>query len=267
MPPSPPYVGSSFAPSAVWWENASGRQQLTSDQGVREHVESEVTGRYDEMVCDRTGQAEAFDAIGQRYDEAFPGKAGQLAAGEWLAGSLPPNSRILDLGCGSGLPSARQLAAAGHRVTGVDQSRVMVELARGNVPEATFHQLDLADLRPGAPGAALAGGAGAYDGVAAFFSLLMLPRREIPYALRMVAELLVPGGLLALGMVEGDVDDFAIPFLGRVIRVSGYLRDELRLIVMDAGFDVVEESSHAYAPASTQVSPEEQLFLHCRRLA
>jgi predicted TPR repeat methyltransferase len=230
-------------------------------------VESEVTGRYDEMVCDRTGQAEAFDAIGHRYDEAFPGKEGQLAAGAWLARSLPPGSRVLDLGCGTGLPSARQLADAGHLVTGVDQSRVMLDLARANVPQGTFHQLDLADLRPGGPGADAAGGEGRYDGAMAFFSLLMLPRREIPYALRMTAELLVPGGLLALGMVEADVDDFAIPFLGRMIRVSGYLRDELRLIVMDAGFDVVEESSHAYAPASTQVSPEEQLFLHCRRLA
>jgi SAM-dependent methyltransferase len=228
-------------------------------------VESEVTGRYDEMVSDRTGQAEAFDAIGDRYDEAFPGKEGQLAAGAWLARSLPPNSRVLDLGSGTGLPSARQLTDAGHRVTGVDASRVMVELARANVPQATFHQMDLADLRPGGPGAAIAGGTGRYDGAMAFFSLLMLPRREIPYALRMTAELLVPGGLFTLGMVEADLDDFAIPFLGRAVRVSGYLRDELRLIVMDAGFDVVEEFSHAYAPASTQVSPEEQLFLHCRR--
>ncbi len=227
---------------------------------------SEVTSRYDEMVYDRTGQAEAFDAIGDRYDEAFPTKDGQLAAGAWLAASLAPGSRVLDLGCGTGLPSARQLALAGHHVVGVDNSRVMVELARDNVPQATFHQLDLADLRPGGPGEASAGGAGSYDGVMAFFSLLMLPRREIPHTLRMVAELLVPGGLLALGMVEADLDDYAIPFLGRMIRVSGYLRDELRLIVMDAGFDVVEESGHAYAPASTQVPPEEQLYLHCRRL-
>lgn len=248
-------------------ENASQRHSLTLRQEVREHVESEVTGRYDEMVCDRTGQAEAFDALGDRYDEAFPEKDGQLAAGAWLAESLPANSLVLDLGCGTGLPSARQLTVAGHTVIGVDCSRVMIDLARENVPEGSFHQLDLADLRPGGPGEALAGGAARYDGVMAFFSLLMLPRREIPYALRMTAELLVPGGLLTLGMVEADVDDFAIPFLGRTIRVSGYLRDELRLIVMDAGFEVLEESGHAYAPASTQVPPEEQLFLRCRRLS
>lgn len=228
-------------------------------------VESEVIGCYDGLGRDRAGQAEAFDAIGDRYDSAFPRKEGQWTAGAWLAASLPPGSAVLDVGCGTGLPTARQLAGAGHSVTGVDHSRTMVETARVNVPQGVFHHVDLADLRPGGPAEGLAGGAERYDAVAAFFSLLMLPRAEIPYALRMIAGLLRPGGLLALGMVEADVDDFAIPFLGRSIRVSGYLRDELRLVVMDAGFDVVEESSHAYAPTSTQVPPEEQIFLHCRR--
>ncbi len=229
-------------------------------------MKSEVTGRYEELQRDRTGQAEAFDAIGDRYDEAFPHKAGQLAAGAWLAAALPAGSPVLELGCGTGIPTARQLVDAGHKVVGVDQSHRMVELARANVPEATFHRMDLADLRPGGPGEPVAGGAGRYNGAAAFFSLLMLPRREIGHALGMVRELLAPDGLLALGMVEADVDDFPIPFLGRSIRVSGYLRDELRLVVIDAGFEVMEESSYAYAPASTQVAPEEQLFLHCRRL-
>ena len=74
-----------------------------------------------------------------------------------------------------------------------------------------------------------------------------------------------PSGLLALSMVEADVDDFTIPFLGNSIRVSGYLRDDLRRVVHDAGFDVVGEDAYAYAPASTDVPPEIQLFLHLRR--
>ncbi|AZQ73293.1 class I SAM-dependent methyltransferase [Streptomyces abikoensis] len=210
------------------------------------------------LGLDRTGQAEAFDAIGDRYDEAFPHKDGQLAAGEWLAGALPPGSRILDLGCGTGLPTARQLVDAGHEVVGVDLSPGMLDLARANVPDATFHLADLADLRDGR--------LGVFDGAAAFFSLLMLPRPEIPHALRMLHGLLRPGGLLALSMVEADVDDYAIPFLGSTIRVSGYLRDELRQVVRDAGFDIAGESSWAYAPASTDVPPEIQLFLDLRRV-
>ncbi|MFE5741346.1 class I SAM-dependent DNA methyltransferase [Streptomyces celluloflavus] len=212
------------------------------------------------LALDRAGQAEAFDAIGDRYDEAFPHKEGQLASGEWLAGALPAGSRVLDLGCGTGQPTSRQLSDAGHRVVGVDLSPTMVKLARDNAPDAEFHRLDIADLRNGR-----LGGAGSFDGIASFFSLLMLPRAEIPCALRMLHDLLRPGGLLALSMVEADVDDFTIPFLGNSIRVSGYLRDDLRRAVRDAGFDVIGEDSYAYAPASTDVPPEIQLFVHLRR--
>ncbi|WP_367137952.1 MULTISPECIES: class I SAM-dependent DNA methyltransferase [Streptomyces] len=212
---------------------------------------------YARAGLDRSGQAEAFDAIGHRYDEAFPHKEGQLGAGAWLAAALPPGSRVLDAGCGTGLPTARQLTDAGHRVVGVDLSPGMLELARGNVPKAEFHLADLADLRDGR--------LGTFDGAAAFFSLLMLPRLEIPHALRMLHGLLRPGGLLALSMVEADIDDYAMPFLGNTIRVSGYLRDELRQVVGEAGFEVAGEHSLAYAPASTDVPPEIQLFLNLRR--
>lgn len=215
---------------------------------------------YGSLRLDRSGQAEAFDAIGDRYDEAFPHKEGQIAAGDWLIESLGAGSRVLDLGSGTGVPTARQLTDAGFELVGVDLSRRMVELARKYVPAGTFHQLDLADLRPGGPT-----DLGCFDGVAAFFSLLMLPRAEIPLALRSIHHLLAPGGLFALSMVEAHVDDFAIPFLGNTIRVSGYLLDDLHKILDDAGFEIVKETSYTYAPATADVPPEEQVFLCCRR--
>lgn len=212
---------------------------------------------FDRTGIDRTGQAEAFDAIGDRYDDAFPHKEGQLAAGEWLAAQLPADAEVLDLGCGTGLPTARQLTDAGLRVTGIDLSPGMLRRCREHVPEGRFHRLDIADLEEH--------GLGPFDGAVAFFSLLMLPRAEIPCALRMLHGQLRPGGPLALGMVESDVNDFSIPFLGHTVRVSGYLRDDLNRVVAEAGFEVLGEDSYAYAPASTDVPPEIQLFLHCRR--
>lgn len=214
---------------------------------------------YASLRIDRKGQAEAFDAIGKRYEEAFPHKEGQVAAGDWLIRSLPAKARVLDLGCGTGVPTARQLADAGLEVVGVDLSGGMVKLARQNVPGATFHQLDLADLRPGGPR-----DLGRFDAVAAFFSLLMLPRAEIPVALGTVRHLLAPGGRFALSMVEADVDDLPIPFLGSTVRVSGYLRADLREVVRTAGFDIVEEASYTYAPPVPEAPPEEQIFLCCR---
>jgi len=218
------------------------------------------TGGYQHVARDRSGQAEAFDAIGNRYDEAFPHKEGQIAAGGWLASALPAGSRVLDLGCGTGLPTARQLVEAGLRVTGVDLSPGMLASARRNVPGADFVQADIADLIEGGPLAP-----GGFAAVTAFFTLLMLPRAEIPFALDAIRDLLEPGGLLALSMVEADVDDVPIPFIGQTVRVSGYLRDELRKVVSGAGFEVVKDDAYSYAPAATDVPPEGQLFLYCRR--
>lgn len=52
---------------------------------------------------------------------------------------------VLDAACGTGRHS-RWLAALGHRVTGVDGSLEMLELARRDLPEATFLQGDLTGL-------------------------------------------------------------------------------------------------------------------------
>jgi cyclopropane fatty-acyl-phospholipid synthase-like methyltransferase len=204
-------------------------------------------------------QAAAFDRIGERYDEAFPHKEGQLEAGEWLARRLRPGARVLDVGCGTGLPTARQLADAGCEVIGIDISDGMLQLARRDVPGATFHQLDVDDLP--AKGMAESG----YDAVVAFFSLLMLTREEIPESLRRLHDLLVPGGLFLLSMVEADIDAMPLQFLGNRVWVSGYLRDELRQVVTEAGFDVLDLRHLSYAPATTTVPPEVQLFVYARR--
>lgn len=204
----------------------------------------------------RAVQAAAFDHIGERYDEAFPHKDGQIAAARWLAERLAPGARVLDVGCGTGLPTARQLVASGAEVTGIDISPVMLSLARANVPEAEFCLLDAAEV-----GSSL----GEFDAVVAFFSLLMLPRSEIPAALATLREVLHPGGWLMLGMVEADLDDVPIAFLGVSVHVTGYFEEQLRQVVHDAGFRIVGEQNQRYAPVSADAQPEIQLFLTCRR--
>lgn len=54
------------------------------------------------------------------------------------------NRHVLDAGCGSGVYT-RRLVDRGATVTGVDLSTAMLEEARERVPEATFHEADLAE--------------------------------------------------------------------------------------------------------------------------
>jgi SAM-dependent methyltransferase len=211
----------------------------------------------DDWTDRQQAQAAGFDAIGTRYDEVFPHKEGQIRTVEQLLERLPAGARVLDLGCGTGVPTARQLVDGGCEVTGVDISPVMLDQARRNVPEATFLQRDIVDA---------AATEDRFDAVVAFFSLLMLPRERIVEAIKDLHEVITSGGWLAIGMVEADFDDVPVPFLGAPLRVSGWPRDQLRQVVTDAGFAVEMEDVRSYAPPIPEAPPETQLFLLARRI-
>lgn len=68
-----------------------------------------------------------------------------------LDAMVPPRSRILDAGCGTGRVGAA-LAARGHTVVGVDADPVLVDAARADHPGPTWLVGDLAELAlPGPP--------------------------------------------------------------------------------------------------------------------
>lgn len=172
----------------------------------------------------------AFDLIAERYDEAFTERDAQLAAGRWLIEKLPTGARVLDLGCGSGHPTAAQLAEAGFDVVGTDESGRMLELAQQRVPGGTFLRRDMRELAD----------LGRFDAVASFFSLLMLPKADVADVLATVRSQLNDGGLLAISMVYGDFDHFPITFLGVDTHASAYPTADLVDVVTAAGFDVVD---------------------------
>jgi SAM-dependent methyltransferase len=62
----------------------------------------------------------------------------------YVDGLLPPRSRVLDAGCGTGRV-ASELARRGHRVTGVDNDASMLAEARKD-PAVTWLEADLAVL-------------------------------------------------------------------------------------------------------------------------
>ncbi|WP_051386474.1 class I SAM-dependent methyltransferase [Actinokineospora inagensis] len=171
-------------------------------------------------------QNPAFDLIGKRYDESFVERDTQIAEADWLITQLPPGSRVLDLGCGSGLPTAKQFVDAGLAVVGVDESPVMLELAATQAPGADYRLGDLRDLST----------LGEFDAVVAFFSLLMLSKADIEATLRAARAALRGPKLLLISMVQGDFDTFPVNFLGAPTTVSAYPPDQLKHIVAEAGF-------------------------------
>jgi ubiquinone/menaquinone biosynthesis C-methylase UbiE len=199
-------------------------------------------------------QAAAFDAIGERYDDVFPHKSGQIIATQWVIDRLTPGSRVLDLGCGTGVPTAGMLAETGLEVVGIDVSTEMLALARRNVPTGRFVAMDLMELDDSL---------GRYDAACAFFSLLMVRREDIPRVLRRVRAVLNPGGVVAIGMVEGDFDYAPLPFLGQELSVTAYPQADLEAAIRAEGLHVLEVDVEEFEPAAAEMPAERQIFLYC----
>jgi SAM-dependent methyltransferase len=128
-----------------------------------------------------------YNAISRRYrgdDDAPP------RYDDWLTDlrdRLPDRGRILDIGCGCGIPVDRYLTAAGHQVTGVDISDVQIDRARQLVPGATFIRADATEMEfP----------AGSFDAVICLYALIHMPLDRQPHLLHDIARWLRPGGWL-----------------------------------------------------------------------
>ncbi|MFE7774899.1 class I SAM-dependent methyltransferase [Streptomyces sp. NPDC057445] len=200
--------------------------------------------------------AEVFDEVGARYEEVFAGVPGQIAALDWLTGCLAPGARVLDVGSGTGRPTAEVLTRAGLAVTGIDVSAEMVRLARERVPAARFEQADVRTYR--APD-------GGYDAVCAFFPLLVMDQPEVAASLTRTASWVAPGGSFAMATVPGDIRSLDIVWMGHEVTVSSLATEDQLRVLEEAGLEVVHHHTALYRPHGQGAEPEQHLYVHARR--
>jgi len=177
-----------------------------------------------------------YDRIAERYlaskDLDAPATRAML---EEATRGLPPGAAVLDLGCGAGLPVTRWLAER-FAATGVDLSARQVELARRNVPDATFVKADMTavDFPPGT-----------FQAAVAFYSIIHVPRGQQAALLARIRRWLKPGGAFlanwAVGEWEGEERDWL--GWGAPMWWSHFDRDANLALLRAAGFAV--ESARA----------------------
>ncbi|MEU2250473.1 class I SAM-dependent methyltransferase [Streptomyces sp. NPDC019224] len=200
--------------------------------------------------------AEVFDALGTDYEKAFAGSAAHRASLEQLLVMLPAHARVLDVGSGTGRPTARTLVDAGHHVLGVDVSPVMVDIASRQVPAAEFRCADIRGLPLEDRG---------FDAVCMYFALLQMSRAEQADVLRLAARVLRPGGHLAVATVPLDVEGVSGTFMGQPVEVTSFGEAAFTALVEEAGFTVLSRESTMFVPAGPVAVPEPQMFLLARR--
>ncbi|SDK25310.1 class I SAM-dependent methyltransferase [Natronorubrum texcoconense] len=184
-------------------------------------------------MIDRNTVRRGYDELMGAYDaERAEDVRGNAILDEFLDSIATP-ARILDVGCGPGIPVLRKLSAEATAL-GVDLSREQLDLAAANVPEAARVQGEMTRLPVRDD---------ACDAATAFHSLIHVPLEDHGTAIDEFARVLRPGGrvLLSEGSEEwcGTNPDWLERGVEMQWNVAGVdaTRDQLRA----AGFTITDE--------------------------
>lgn len=98
--------------------------------------------KLDQIEQARRSTKDVYERQARHWDEV---RLTSLYEKPWLdrfLSALPSGGRLLDLGCGSGIPLAGYCLDKGYSLVGVDYSPNMIALARQHYPEADWPEAD-----------------------------------------------------------------------------------------------------------------------------
>jgi SAM-dependent methyltransferase len=187
-------------------------------------------------MSDHTGRivADGYDRVADAYAALeSPGDPWpRMRRVRRFLDGLPPGSRVLDIGCGNGLPATRELSER-HTVTAVDISPEQAARARRNAPAAEVLCADVreVDLPPAA-----------FDAIVALYLVDNVPARDYPSLFARLASWLKPGGRLLLS-AEPDEPEHPPPlhqWLGVPMVINGVSVADLAAGLREARLEVVD---------------------------
>lgn len=150
----------------------------------------------------------------------------------WVEEGIAGPGRVLELGCGMGIPAALRLSRR-HDYLGIDISDVQVKRARSLVPAARFKRGDMCRLRfrPAL-----------FDAVVSFYAIIHLPLREQKPLLKRVFKWLRPGGTFAATLGKGRWTGRERDWHGTEMFFSHQDHQTYRSWLEDIGFKVVRRN-------------------------
>jgi SAM-dependent methyltransferase len=173
---------------------------------------------------------DGYNTIANRYLAERTRDSADVRLLEDFMERLPAQAEVLDAGCGAGIPISLMLSERFH-VTGVDFSEAQVELARKNVPNAKFLCEDMTRL---------AFPENTFDGIASYYAIIHIPRKEHESLLANFHRMLKSGGfaLLCLG-AEHLIDDVDENYLGTRMYWSHFDSETYLNMMKELGYTIV----------------------------
>lgn len=214
---------------------------------------------------------ELYDQLGQGYEDAYKDNALKHKITTSAINSLHRlNSdkapvRILDAGCGTGIPISKLLADEGFEVHGFDISSEMVQLAKSNVT-GTFEQNNMVDFQP----------QHSYAAVFIIFSQLELRYAQLYAAVWKLVHALEPNGLLVIGQTPADnyltderrsgssksyYEECPIPFFGKSHPTLAMTENGQRDFLTSMGLVILDEVNGVFQPDNPICDKEYQQYI------
>lgn len=215
-----------------------------------------------------------FDSIGVSYEDSYGKNIGLLKFLPKAISVFPAESKVLDVGCGTGTPIASMIASAGHQVAGIDISPSMIELSRKAVPEGQFYVANMLEFVPRDQ---------PINAVLAIFSLFFMSREEIGMMCRKWSEWLAADGVLCIATVaadsldpavghydDGHLDARCVPFrfMGQNSEITLLTKDCWSTVLERVGFEVVHTEEYWFVPpAEADSDSEMEYFIIARKMS
>ena len=178
---------------------------------------------------DKSTVKDGYNSIAAKYLPTRSEDSEDVQLLQELVERLPKGAKVLDAGCGAGIPVARYLIQF-FDVTGVDFSDEQIRMARQLVPEAHFlcqdiTQLTLAD--------------NSFDAICSYYAIIHVPRREHQDLLQNFHRMLKPSGLVLLCLGADDLEKDIQDYHGARMYWSHYDAETNLNLVKEGGFEII----------------------------
>ena len=195
-----------------------------------------------------------FEKLEIEYENAYGHNEFKKAAVQEIINLIPPGSRVLDVGCGTGRPVTEMLADAGLHVVACDISPKMLEIASSRVPNGTFVMSDMLEYQP----------EGDFSAVLVIFSHLQLSTyADFHAAMYRFASALLPNGVLAIGTQPSDIyvkekssydetrtyaENYPAPFMGEDLPTFFLTAKGMEDFITSTGLEIVSQERGMFEP-------------------
>jgi len=149
-----------------------------------------------------------------------------------FASLLPKKAKILDVGCGAGVPVTKFLINAGFEVTGIDLSEKMLKLAREHVPKAKFVKMNMTSMDfP----------ENSFDGLVSFYAIFHVSREKHLDIFKRFHKILKPDAIMLVSLGASEWEGTSEDFHGAKMFWSFYSPERSLQLIKDSCFKILSD--------------------------